>query len=60
MASWFKQRPPIEAVQAETAETVHVETVSGDLWTAALVVALEIAWMVALMVGAVFLIRLAG
>jgi hypothetical protein len=59
LASWFKQRPRPEVVEADTVEAVKVETVSGDLWTEAFLVAVEIAWMAALMVGAVFLIRLA-
>jgi hypothetical protein len=59
LASWFKQRPPADVVEAKPMEAVKVETVSGDLWTGAFLVAVEIAWMAALMVGAVFLIRLA-
>jgi len=58
LASWFRQRPAIEAVEDESAEMVRGEAARGELWRAGLLVFLEVGWLTALLVGAVFLFRL--
>jgi hypothetical protein len=58
LASWFRQRPAIEAVEEGGADVVRGEPAGGDLWRAGLLVFLEVAWLTALLVGAVFLFRL--
>jgi hypothetical protein len=59
LASWFRQPRAIEAVEAECADIAKVSLGKRDLWTAAVLVFLQVAWMTALLVGAVFVIRLA-
>ncbi len=55
MASWTKNKPTAELAAAQ--ETARAERRNGALWVAGLLVAIEIAWMAALIVGAVLLIR---
>jgi len=58
LASSFRQRPAIEAVEEEAAEMVRGEAARGELWRAGLLVFLEVGWLTGLLVGAVFLFRL--
>jgi len=58
LASWFRQRPASEVVEEESAEMVRSEAARGELLRAGLLVSLEVAWLTALLVGAVFLFRL--